>query len=182
MFNVSYSYAYENFVQDERISGAMIPAGRYDNPEVSASYNFGPTRRYQGNVSFRRGDYYDGTITSVGINRGRIEVTPQVSVEPSISFNWIDLPNALVPGRYDQHVAVARVTYTLTPRAYLSGLVQYNSGADTFSGNFRFRWEWAPGSELFVVYTEDRDTDVTDRWSDLMNRGLVIKINRLLRI
>jgi hypothetical protein len=118
----------------------------------------------------------------VGLNRGRIEVTPQLSVEPSISFNWIDLPSAVVPGRYDQHVAVTRVTYTLTPRAYVSGLLQYNSGSDTFSGNFRFRWEWAPGSELFVVYTEDRDTDVLDRWSELQNRGLVIKINRLFRI
>jgi hypothetical protein len=181
-FNVNYSYSYENFVRNERISGATVLAGRYDNPEVRVSYNFGPQRRIQGNVSFRRGDYYDGTITSVGINRARIEVTPQLFVEPSISFNWIDLPNALVPGRYDQHVAVTRVTYTFTPRAYLSGLVQYNSGSHTFSGNFRFRWEWAPGSELFVVYTEDRDTDVTDRWSDLMNRGLVIKINRLFRI
>lgn len=113
-----------------------------------------------------------------GIGRGRIEITPQISVEPSISFNWIDLPQ----GQFDQHVAVTRLTYTMTPRAYVSGLVQYNSGNDTFSGNLRFRWEWAPGSELFLVYTEDRDTDVFDRWSVLRNRGFVIKVNRLLRI
>jgi hypothetical protein len=129
-----------------------------------------------------RGDYYGGTITSAGLGGGRVEVTPQISVEPSVSFNWIDLPNALMPGRYDQHVAVTRVTYTLTPRAYVSGLIQYNSRSEVVSGNFRFRWEWAPGSELFLVYTEDRSTDVTDRWSELSNRGLVIKINRLLRI
>ena len=107
-----------------------------------------------------------------------MEVTPQISVEPSISFNWIDLPQ----GRFDQHVAVTRVTYTLTPRAHVSGLVQYNSRSRALSGNFRFRWEWAPGSELFIVYTEDRNTDVLDRWSELSNRGFVIKINRLFRI
>ncbi len=178
MFNVSYSSAYEGFLQDESISGALVPAGRYDNPEVRVSYTAGPQRRMSGNLSFRRGDYYGGTLTSVGLNRGRIEVTPQISVEPSVSFNWIALPQ----GDRDQHVAVTRVTYTLSPRAYLSGLLQYNSGSETFSGNFRFRWEWAPGSELFVVYTEDRDTDVLDRWSQLQNRGLVIKVNRLFRI
>ena len=70
----------------------------------------------------------------------------------------------------------------LSPRAYVSGLVQYNSRSHAVSSNFRFRWEWAPGSELFVVYTEDRNTDVLDRWSELSNRGLVIKINRLFRI
>ena len=112
------------------------------------------------------------------MSRGRVEVSPQLSVQPSISFNWIDLPQ----GQFDQHVAGTQVTYTLTPRAYLSGLVQYNSGSHTFSGNFRFRWEWAPGSELFLVFTESRDTDVLDRWSELRTRGFVDKVNRLLRI
>jgi len=61
-------------------------------------------------------------------------------------------------------------------------LVQYNSGSNTFSTNVRLRWEWAPGSELFIVYTEDRDTDVLGRRSQLAGRGLVVKVNRLLQI
>jgi hypothetical protein len=32
------------------------------------------------------------------------------------------------------------------------------------------------------VYTEDRNADVIGEWSALNNRGLVIKVNRLLRI
>lgn len=119
-----------------------------------------------------------------------MEVTPQISLEPSVALNWIHLPNAQVPGWYNQHVAVTRLTYTMSPRAYVSGLVQYAftesdlafAGNDAFSANFRFRWEWAPGSELFLVYTEDRNPDVTDRWSTLRNRGFVIKLTRLLRI
>jgi hypothetical protein len=67
---------------------------------------------------------------------------------------------------------------------YVSGLVQYSTGNDSFSTNLRFRWEWAPGSEIFVVYTEDRKTEplLADRWSELSNRGLVIKVNRLFRL
>ena len=39
------------------------------------------------------------------------------------------------------------------------------------------------GSELFVVYTEEQDTDplMPDRFSELRNRGFVVKINRLFR-
>ncbi|HUF75459.1 MAG TPA: hypothetical protein VMM35_04240, partial [Longimicrobiales bacterium] len=181
-FNVSFTNSYENLVQQAGISGAQIPAGRYEFPEFGIGYRLGPQRPFIGNLSFRWGDYFGGTIRSAGIGGGRIEVTPQISLEPSISFNWIDLPNAVEPGRYDQHVAVTRLTYTLTPRAYVSGLVQYNSRSHVVSGNFRFRWEWAPGSELFLVYTEDRSTDVTDRWSELSNRGFVIKVTRLLRM
>ena len=79
-------------------------------------------------------------------------------------------------------MALTRVTYSLTPRAFVSGLVQYNSGSNTFSTNVRLRWEWAPGSELFIVYTEDRDTDVLGRRSQLAGRGLVVKVNRLLQL
>ncbi len=177
-FNATYSDNYERLVADERISRATIPAGRYSFADVRLSYTLGPQRPYSGNLSLRRGDYYGGKVTSVGMSRGRVEVTPQLSVQPSISFNWIDLPQ----GQFNQHVAATRVTYTLTPRAYLSGLAQYNSGSDRFSGNFRFRWEWAPGSELFLVYSEERKTDVLDRWSELRNRGFVIKVTRLFRI
>lgn len=166
-----------------RISGALFPAGRYDWNEHQVSYRFGPQRPYQGNLSMRWGGFYTGTRRAVGLSQGRIEVTPQLSLEPSLEFNWLDLPQQTSSGEFNQHVARLRTTYTLTPRAYVSGLVQYASGSNTVSGNFRLRWEWAPGSELFVVYTEDRNTDVfgSDRWSDLSNRGLVIKVTRLFR-
>ena len=37
-----------------------------------------------------------------------------------------------------------------------------------------------PGSELFVVYTDERDTLVTG-FPELKNRAFVVKINRLFR-
>jgi hypothetical protein len=46
--------------------------------------------------------------------------------------------------------------------------------------NIRWRWEYQPGSDLFVVYTDGRDT-FGPRSAALMNRGLAIKATRLLR-
>ncbi len=177
-FSVGYANNYEGLVEDAFISGAVVSSGDYSFSDVRANYRMGPQRPYSGNFSLRRGNYYDGTLTSVGLSGGRVEITPKISLEPSISFNFIQLAGS----QFDQHVAVTRLTYTLSPRAYVSGLVQYNSGSDAVSANFRLRWEWAPGSELFLVYTEARDTDVLDRWSQLSNRGFVIKVNRFLRI
>ena len=57
---------------------------------------------------------------------------------------------------------------------YVSGIVQYNSTSTSVGTNVRFRWEYRPGSELFVVYTDDYNTDTlrptpircaTARWS-----------------
>ena len=60
--------------------------------------------------------------------------------------------------------------------------MQYNSADRSFSSNLRLRWEYSPGSELFVVYTDDRDvtgelaarpglgTFATAAWSSRINR------------
>jgi hypothetical protein len=66
---------------------------------------------------------------------------------------------------------------------FFSGLIQYSSSGDSFSTNLRFRWQYSPGSEIFVVYSEDRNTNplIPNRVTQLRNRGLVVKINRLFR-
>jgi hypothetical protein len=159
--------------------GVTLQPGEYDFTSFRASYNLGEQRPVSVTLALRVGEFWSGTNTSLGLNQGRIEVTPQVSLEPSYSINWVNLPE----GDFETQVARLRLTYTLTPRMFVSGLTQYNSSDDTFSANFRFRWEWSAGSELFVVYSEDRDTDplAPDRTTELRNRGLVIKVNRLLQ-
>ena len=175
--NLSYTDTYENLTQDERITGATIPAGRYPFGSAQASYSFGPQRFLSGNVSARYGTFYDGHLASAGISRGRIVVIPQLSLEPSVSYNWVDLPSET----YNTTLAVTRVNFTFTPRMFLSALVQYNSSNDSFSANARLRWEYAPGSEIFLVYTEERDTSDFERFPVLSDRGLVLKVTRLLR-
>ena len=46
----------------------------------------------------------------------------------------------------------------MTPLMFVSALLQYNSSDNSVSSNVRLRWEYQPGSELFVVYNEQRDT------------------------
>ena len=175
---IGYTNEYENLIVDETISGATIAAGRHSFDAVEASYTFGPQRIFSGSLQARYGGWFDGDLTSVGFSRGRIEVTPRLSLEPSVSLNWIDVPN----DRFSTTLALTRVNYTFTPRMFLSALVQYNSSNDSFSANARFRWEYAPGSEIFLVYTEERDTFDFERFPELSNRGLVLKVTRLLRL
>ena len=48
------------------------------------------------------------------------------------------------------------------------------------SVNARLRWEYRPGSELFVVYNEERDT-LRPSFPGLLNRAFIVKVNRLFR-
>ena len=159
--------------------GVIVPVGGYSFVDVEATYALGAQHRLAGIVTVRAGEYFSGNIRSVGFSRGRLELTQQLSIEPTLSLNWIDTPQ----GSFRTDLIVSRVNYTFTPRMFFSGLVQYNSATDSLSSNLRLRWEYSPGSELFVVYTEDRDTDPLrpDRYAELRNRGLVVKVNRLFR-
>ena len=87
---------------------------------------------------------------------------------------------ALVEGRFTATLLGSRVTYTMTPMMFVSALIQYNSGARLVSTNARLRWEYRPGSELFVVYNEQRDT-LPPGFPDLQNRAVIVKVNRLVR-
>ena len=161
-------------------SGFSIPVGGYSFADAQVSYSIGQQRRVNGTVAVRRGAYFDGDLTSVELRQGRIAVLPQMSVEPTVSFNWIDTPY----GAFQTNLAVTRVNYAFNPRMFFSGLLQYNSADNSFSSNLRLRWEYSPGSELFVVYTDDRDVTGglrPDRGWDLRNRGFVVKFNRLFR-
>ena len=176
-FNVSYNNTYEFLPQPFRIaSGVTLPDGGYDFETGRMSYNFGRHRPVSANVSVQHGTFYSGHKTTLGVGRGRVNFSPRLSVEPRYSVNWVDL----VEGAFTTHLVGSRVTYTMSPKMFVSTLLQYNSGNDSLSTNARLRWEYQPGSELFLVYNEQRDT-LVPRFPTLVNRALIVKINRLVR-
>ena len=83
-------------------------------------------------------------------------------------------------GDFTTHLAGSRVTYAMTPLMFSSALVQYSSSSKAVSVNARLRWEYQPGSELFVVYNEERDT-MTPGYPNMLNRAFIVKVNRLFR-
>lgn len=176
-FGVDVQDNYEWLVRPFRIaSDATIPVGGYAFQDLFMSYAMGGQRRVSGTFTFQHGGFFGGHLTAVGYRRGRIELTPQLSVEPSISINRIDLPGGL----FTTTLARSRVTYTLTPRIFFGGLLQYNDSTESLSMNLRLRWEYQPGSELFVVYNDQRDTSLRGM-PLLQNRAFVVKFTRLFR-
>ena len=177
-FTVEASRSYELLVRPFEVGGGMvIPAGGYDFHDATVSYQLGQQRPVSGTVSLQRGGFYDGTLTALGYSTTRVTLTKQFSLEPAVSLNWIDLPS----GRFVTRVLRSRVDYAFSPRMFASALLQYSSADRTFNSNLRFRWEYRPGSELFVVWTDERDTAFAGRPAALRNRAFVVKATRLLR-
>jgi hypothetical protein len=157
-------------------TGVMIPVGAYDTQNVAVGFTFGRQRRLAGGVSAQYGTFYGGHKTTVTVSQGRVGLSPQLQVEPTYSLNQVDLPEA----DFTAHLIGSRVTYTMTPLMFASALLQYDSDRHAVAANVRLRWEYQPGSELFIVYNEQRDS-MAAGFPDLTNRALIVKVNRLFR-
>ncbi|MEO5568767.1 MAG: DUF5916 domain-containing protein, partial [Gemmatimonadaceae bacterium] len=165
---------------------APIPVGGYTFSDAGASYVFGAHRRASGLVAVRAGQYYDGSIRSLIIggsffSPSRVTFNQHLSVEPSFAISRIERPSVAFTTR----LARARADYSFTPLMFASVLAQYSSADRAVSTNARFRWEYAPGSEVFLVYTDERGTSdplvPVSAMTGLRNRAFVFKVNRLLR-
>ena len=141
------------------------------------------------NDTLQAGEYYDGTIRSVSFGAGgggfqpaRISITQRLAMEPSVTYTEVTRPK----GSFVTRLARTRVDYAFSPLMFLSGLFQYSSADRTVNSNIRYRWEYAPGSEVFLVYTDERDAS-PDTYTPapavrgIRNRAFVIKVNRLFR-
>ena len=157
-------------------AGIVVPPGRYSFQHVRASWSPGQQHRLSGTLAVDVGEFYDGTKQTASVN-ARLGITDQFGIEPNISLNWLDRLGSAATVR----VAGARATYTMTPRMFVAALVQHSSTSRSIATNLRFRWEYQPGSEFFVVYSDAHDTSDTFARYDLQNRGLVLKINKLFR-
>jgi hypothetical protein len=153
-----------------------VEAGSYDYTIYRASYTFGSQRKVSGTAVSRLGSFYGGDLRELSW-RSRIEFSPQIYAEPTIT--WNDIQGPLGDG--NNHLFSNRLTYTVSPRMFVSALVQYQSRTDSISTNARFRWEYQPGSELFIVYNDGRNT-LTRGLPDLQNRSFVVKVTRLFQL
>jgi len=172
---VQYVDDNERLLQTFRIAPRVtIPAGRYQHRTVSASYSLANQRIFAGRVTVSSGAFYGGTRRE-GSYSGRVALAPQFAIEPSLSFARVELPF----GNFDVRLLASRFTFTPTTRIIVSSLIQFNAEAQTLASSLRFRWEYQPGSDLFIVYSDGRNT--LGPSTDILNRSIAIKATRLLR-
>ena len=174
-FVVDHSLTEERLLEGFALSRDVdVPAGDYRFSRTGVRFWLGTHRAVSGYLRYEFGDFFGGTRREVSY-WGRAEVNQRFSMEPNISLNWITVPQ----GEVRAQVSRLRATYTVSPRSFVGALVQYNSAAQLVSANVRFRWEYSPGSDVFVVFSTNRDGD--DGLSGLTDRALVVKFTRLFR-
>lgn len=151
-----------------------VPAGRYRSNQLRANFNSSSSRPWVLSASLSRSDFYGGDLRSWG---GGLAVTPVPALSFAASFNRsdIDLPN----GSFTADIVGFRAIWAVSTKITTNALIQYNSFTEDFISNIRFNFIHRPGSDLFIVFTEERGVD-GDRWA-LADRGTVAKVTYLFR-
>jgi hypothetical protein len=153
-------------------AGTQLPIGAYGWTSYSAGYNSNRTKRVFGSVNVEAGGYYDGDRESVRavVN---IQVGRTLLFEPNYTRNWITLAGR---DTYVTNTLNFRVSQSFSPDLFVKGFVQYNDDRHTASFNVLLWYIYKPGSDVYVVYNEGRDTDLPDRWSRPRSRSLALKM------
>jgi len=148
-----------------------IPVGEYRFHRYNVGFNFDQSRRVAPSVFYSDGGFYNGTLRTIGLGT---EARPHNRVRLGANYfrNEVSLP--LEGGEFTTNLLILRGVVAFSPRAFARALVQFNDDAEETLANVLFRYTYRPGSDLFIVYNEDRDT--MGGSSQPKHRELIIKL------
>jgi hypothetical protein len=104
----------------------------------------------------RAGSYFDG-------RRQQVIVTPTWNVSPNLELGGDYQLTRLRFDARDQaadiHLARLRIRGALNARASGNAFIQYNSTTDRLALNFRLRYNFSEGTDLWIVHDEALATE-----------------------
>lgn len=116
------------------------------------------------------GGYFNGTRSVIN-GEVNYRVQPYGNLGVIMTFNDIILPEPYSSAKYT--LIGPKLDVTFTRSIFLTTYAQYNNQIDNMNVNVRFQWRYAPGSDIFIVYTNNTSPDGLG----LKNNGLVAKIS-----
>ena len=149
---------HEDVLEAFPVGDAVIPPGRYDFADFQVYLHMPSGSRLRATLDARAGTYFDGT-------RAQAILSPTWNASRHLELGG-DYQVSLLrfPDRNqstDIHVARLRIRTALDARMSANALVQYNSTSDRMDLNFRLRYAFAEGTDLWLVYNEGLDTERT---------------------
>jgi Domain of unknown function (DUF5916) len=114
------------------------------------------------------GQYYDGRIIALS---GNLNYRYQPYGLLAINYSYNDIK--VSKGNNKVYVIGPSLDLTLSRKLFFTNLVQYNSQIQNFNINSRLQYRFAPVSDLFLVFTDNHNTET---WMP-KNKAIFLKLN-----
>ncbi len=162
----------EEFVLSEQ---AKIPIGKYDFYRVVGSYNMSVDRTIRTKATLETGPFYDGWLNSVILTPSWY-ISKHVQLNLQYTYNHAEFTDR--DELFEFHIARLSIGTALNRKVSTNALVQYNSSADLFSANVRFRYNFREGQDLWVVFNSGLNTsrlDVIPKLPKVDSQSILLK-------
>ena len=165
----------DNFERVEaafKVSNATVPPGDYRFRETAVTYQSNAGRKFSARTTLTTGAYYGGEKTSVDLG-ALWRASNRLLFDLTLNRNAITLDRQSVAA----DVYAARVRGALSTKFFSNAFFQYNVAANQAVVNVRLDYLHSPLSDLFVAYTERRDTAGAGR---VLERVFSVKLTKML--
>ncbi len=133
--------------------GVTIEEGTYRNSAFMVSGASSESRRLSLDIFAMRNGFFDGTLR---VFTPGFSVRPHPRIRLGMSYSHRDVRLPQPGGDFTTNLIVLRGMVALSPEAFIRGLLQWNDDKGAFSGNVQLRWNYRPGSDIFLVYNDRR--------------------------
>jgi len=151
--------------------------------QIEPSFNNGRSMCYQYSISGLIGDFYGGRQLSISGNLN-YDLTQNFKFEVGADLNRLSFPesfsensNSVVNiNRYYSRLKVA-----FSPKSFLNSYLQYDTNTEKLGINMRFRYQPTEGTDLYVVYNHNINTNpnaVFPNLSPTQNQSFIIKYSK----
>ncbi len=180
-------YNQEHLLPDEDfnlVGKIYIPVDDYDFFESNFSYRSPNSKKLRINTTFEYGKLFDGRRVQLEVET---ELVANIHWEIGGSYQITDLDFPETQGRdkekFTAHLGQIRAQYALNKKLSTSAFIQYSNIEELAGVNFRFRYNFSEGRDLWFVINEQSYT-VKDqrnmglpRLPTLQSGSILIKYN-----
>jgi hypothetical protein len=151
-----------------------VPVGAYDASVNGFFGSTNPGRPVTFNVNGETESTFGGKLGRM-TGTATARAGKHVGVTVDLTRSWVNLPN----GAFTADLIATRIGVAFSTRLFLNTLVQYNSLDRRIASNVRFQYIFRPGSDLYLVFNEERGS--LESLSTLQARGTRLKVAYLRR-
>ncbi|MFT7157409.1 MAG: hypothetical protein ACI8Q1_002428, partial [Parvicella sp.] len=143
--------------------------GYYFYNHVYVFYESAPTKVFGYSVSANYGGYYSGEKLTYS---GDISYRIQPKFKASLGFDQNNIWFDSLRNEVSFTLLSPKIEYQLNKKVFFTTFLQYNTQVENVNLNARFQYRFRPMSDLFIVYTDNYDSNIFG----VKNRALVIKL------
>jgi len=155
-------YQEDNLVFDWEISdGVVIPIGEYKMWKFNPFFSTGNAKPYQLFLDLEFGDFYGGkqftTFTNISYDFSKV-----FKAEVGITYNNLRFPSSYATNtssEFNLNRYFSRLKFNFSSKSSLNTYIQYDNRSDKAGLNLRFRYNPIEGTDLYVVYNLNANTD-----------------------